>query len=136
MPPQRQQRIEPTDDWRQLELLARAPGQHAYELIRPVVLFGQSPAERAAETGAAERTVYRAALAGGDLGAPVRDGVPVPAAAAPDLGRRRVAAGAPTVGVRALRTAGQGAPASALVLARRRRLWRGHTDGAHGRSIL
>lgn len=49
----------PTGDWRQIELLARAPGQRTYELIRPVVLFGQSPAERAAETGAAERTLYR-----------------------------------------------------------------------------
>jgi putative transposase len=51
--------VEPTDDWRQIELLARAPGQRSYELIRPVVLFGQSPAERAAETGAAQRTLYR-----------------------------------------------------------------------------
>ena len=59
MPAQQRQRIEPTDDWHQLELLARAPGQRGYELIRPVVLFGQSPAERAAETGAAERTLYR-----------------------------------------------------------------------------
>lgn len=48
-----------TENWRQIELLARAPGQRTYELIRPVVLFGQSPAERAAETGAAERTLYR-----------------------------------------------------------------------------
>jgi putative transposase len=51
--------IAPTEDWRQIELLTRAPGQRTYELIRPVVLFGQSPAERAAETGAAERTLYR-----------------------------------------------------------------------------
>src|SRR5215218_2710339 len=52
-------RVEPTDDWRQIALLARAPGQRTYELIRPVVLFGRSPAERAAETGTAERTFYR-----------------------------------------------------------------------------
>jgi hypothetical protein len=55
-------RLASTEDWRQIELLARAPGQCTYELIRlirPVVLFGQSPAERAAETGAAERTLYR-----------------------------------------------------------------------------
>ena len=43
MPPR--PRIEPSDDWRQIELLARVPGQQTYELIRPVVLFGQSPAE-------------------------------------------------------------------------------------------
>src|SRR5690349_18096220 len=59
MPARQRQRIEPTDEWQQLELLARAPGQRTYELIRPVVLFGRSPAERAAETGAAERTLYR-----------------------------------------------------------------------------
>src|SRR5688500_9639003 len=52
-------RIEPTEDWLQNELLARAPGQRTYELNRPVVLFGQSVAERAAETGTAERTFYR-----------------------------------------------------------------------------
>jgi len=57
MPPRL--RVAPTDDWHQIALLARAPGQRTYELIRPVVLFGQSPAERAAETGAATRTLYR-----------------------------------------------------------------------------
>src|SRR5829696_2971411 len=29
----------PSDDWRQIELLARVPGQRTYELIRQVVLF-------------------------------------------------------------------------------------------------
>lgn len=57
MPPR--PRVEPTDDWHQIALLARAPGQRSYELIRPVVLFGQSPAERASETGAAARSLYR-----------------------------------------------------------------------------
>jgi hypothetical protein len=57
MPPR--PRVEPTDDWHQIALLARTPGQRTYELIRPVVLFGQSPAERAAQTGASARTVYR-----------------------------------------------------------------------------
>jgi transposase len=52
-------RVEPSDDWRQLALLVREPAQRAYELIRPAVLFGQSPAERARQTGAAERTIYR-----------------------------------------------------------------------------
>ena len=46
MPLRQRQRIAPTDDWCQLGLLARAPGQRSYELFRPVVLFGQSPAER------------------------------------------------------------------------------------------
>lgn len=53
-------RVAPTDDWQQITLLARAAGQRSHELIRPVVLFGQSPAERVAATGASVRTVYRA----------------------------------------------------------------------------
>jgi hypothetical protein len=57
--PARGERIEPTHEWRQLEFRIRSDGQRTYELIRPVVLFGHSPAERAAETGAAERTLYR-----------------------------------------------------------------------------
>jgi putative transposase len=55
------QRIEPTDDWQQLDLLVRFPEQRTYELIRPVVLFGYSPAERARLTGAPQRTLYRQA---------------------------------------------------------------------------
>jgi len=54
-------RIEPTDDWQQLDLLVRSPEQHTYELIRPIVLFGHSPAERARLTGAPQRTLYRQA---------------------------------------------------------------------------
>ena len=61
MPPPTRPRIAPTDDWHQLELLARDPVQRTYELIRPVVLFGRSPAERARESGAAERTLRRQA---------------------------------------------------------------------------
>lgn len=55
----KRQRIPATDDWQQLELRFTSPEQRTYELIRPVVLFGQSPAERAQETGAARRTLYR-----------------------------------------------------------------------------
>jgi putative transposase len=53
------ERVEPTHEWYQLEFRVRADGQRRYELIRPVVLFGHSTAERAAQTGAAERTLYR-----------------------------------------------------------------------------
>jgi len=53
--------MEPTDDWQQLELLTREPAQRTYELIRPVVLFGRTPDERARETGTAERTLRRQA---------------------------------------------------------------------------
>ena len=55
----RRRRVAPTDDWEQPELLCAWPEQLAYEEIRPLVLFGSSVAERARETGAAERTLYR-----------------------------------------------------------------------------
>lgn len=61
MPPPARPRIEPTDDWQQLALLVKEPAQRTYELIRPVVLFGRTPAERAAETGIAARTLHRQA---------------------------------------------------------------------------
>jgi len=51
--------MDPTEDWQQLTLLTDWPEQLAYELIRPVVLFGRSSAQRAQETGTAERTVRR-----------------------------------------------------------------------------
>ncbi len=55
----KRQRVAPTDNWQQLELRFTSPEQRTYELIRPVVLFGQSPAARAQETEAAQRTIYR-----------------------------------------------------------------------------
>ncbi len=61
MPRLRRQRIESTDDWSQLELLIGSPEQRLYDMLRPVVLFGRSPAERARETGAPRRTLYRQA---------------------------------------------------------------------------
>jgi len=54
-------RLDPIDDWRQLDLLVQFPEQRTYELIRPVVLFGHSPAERARQTGAPARTLSRQA---------------------------------------------------------------------------
>jgi transposase len=53
-------RRDPTDDWAQLRLLVGSPEQEAYEVLRPIVLFGQPTAERAQETGTAERTLRRA----------------------------------------------------------------------------
>jgi hypothetical protein len=61
MPRHTRPRREPTDDYQQLSLWAKGPEHRAFELIRPVVLFGQSPAVRARETGAAERTIRRKA---------------------------------------------------------------------------
>ncbi len=53
--------VELTDDWEQLQLLTGFPEQRTYELIRPVVLVGHSPAERARQTSTPERTLYRRA---------------------------------------------------------------------------
>lgn len=61
MPARLRQPVEPTDDWQQLRLLTSSAEQLTYELIRPVVLFGQSPSERARETSAPARTLYRQA---------------------------------------------------------------------------
>ena len=53
-------RSTPTDGWQQLLLLlTHFTEQLTYKLIRPVVLFGQSPAGRARETTARERPPYR-----------------------------------------------------------------------------
>jgi transposase len=52
---------QPTDVWDQLRLLVTAPEQETYELLRPVVLFGQSARSRARETGVPERTLRRKA---------------------------------------------------------------------------
>jgi hypothetical protein len=49
----------PTDDWQQLSLWTESPEQRAYEVLRPCVLFGHSPAERARQTGVPRRTLYR-----------------------------------------------------------------------------
>ncbi len=49
MPTRKRPRVEPTDDWHQLRLLTKSAEQLAYEMIRPVVLLGQSPAESAVQ---------------------------------------------------------------------------------------
>lgn len=61
-------RCQPTDDWQQLRLLVASPEQETYELLRPIVLFGQPPRERAAETGVSERTLRRKAARFAQLG--------------------------------------------------------------------
>lgn len=53
--------VTPTDDWQQLQLLTKTPEQRTYELIRPVVLFGQPASVRARATGVPQRTLYRQA---------------------------------------------------------------------------
>ncbi len=59
MASRQRQRIPPTDKWQQLELLFETPGQRSYEVIRPVVLFGEPIPERATATQTHARTLYR-----------------------------------------------------------------------------
>ena len=61
MPSARRSQHQPTADWQQLRLLVRSPEQEAYELLRPIVLFGRSSVARARETGVPERTLRRKA---------------------------------------------------------------------------
>lgn len=49
----------PTDDWQQLALHFTDPVQRVYELIRPIVLFGDSASDRSQVTATPERTLYR-----------------------------------------------------------------------------
>jgi putative transposase len=58
MPKRRYEQREPTQDWQQLRPLLKDTAQITYEIIRPVVLWGQTPKERAAETGVSQRTIY------------------------------------------------------------------------------
>jgi transposase InsO family protein len=58
MPTRRYERREPTHDWQQIRPLLKDPAQFQYEIIRPVILFGQTPKERAAETGMPRSTIY------------------------------------------------------------------------------
>jgi transposase len=53
-------RRDATDEWAQLRLLVTSPEQETYEILRPIVLFGQPTSERAQETGMGERTLRRA----------------------------------------------------------------------------
>jgi putative transposase len=61
MPKAKRERRERTDNYHLLQQWCRTPEQRLYEGIRPVVLFGIPPAERAQETGLAERSLGRAA---------------------------------------------------------------------------
>jgi putative transposase len=52
-------RVEPTHEWERLVPLFEWPEQENYEVIRPLVLFGEPVAGRASEVGVSERTLYR-----------------------------------------------------------------------------
>lgn len=47
-------RRDPTDAWEQPRLLVSSPEQKTYELLRPIVLFGQPASARARATGVAD----------------------------------------------------------------------------------
>src|SRR5215216_3408412 len=60
--PRLRRRVEPTDEWEQIELLCGWSEQRDYELIRPLVLFGPPADGRSQETGASSgRTLRRKA---------------------------------------------------------------------------
>jgi transposase len=54
-------RLPHTEAWDAIQQLCLWPEQKAYEILRPVVLFGDPPGERAQETKANERTLRRQA---------------------------------------------------------------------------
>lgn len=63
MPSRKRNRREPTQNWQDIQQATLWPEQEVYERLRPIVLFGETAAKRAKETGASERTLhYQAAL--------------------------------------------------------------------------
>jgi len=58
MPKRRYESHEPTHDWQQIRPLLKDTAQITYEIIRPVILWGQTPKERGEETGMSPRTIY------------------------------------------------------------------------------
>jgi putative transposase len=61
MPARKRQRRERTHDWQKIQQYTLWPEQEQYERLRPVILFGETAAERAKETGTSERTLYHQA---------------------------------------------------------------------------
>lgn len=61
MPKRRYERREPTHEWSRIRPHLKDAAQIKYELIRPVILFGVSAKERAAETGEPRSTIYHQA---------------------------------------------------------------------------
>ncbi len=57
----KRERVERTEDWAQLKRHLNWPEQVLYELIRPVVIFGETATERARATGTHARTIDRQA---------------------------------------------------------------------------
>lgn len=58
MSARKRKRRERTHDWQEIEQYTLWPEQEQYERLRPIVLFGETAAQRAKETGASERTLH------------------------------------------------------------------------------
>ena len=58
MPKDRYQRRELSHNWEDIRPLLKDSAQITYEIIRPVILFGISPKERAEETGMSKSSIY------------------------------------------------------------------------------
>lgn len=58
MPNNRYQRRELSHNWEDIRPLLKDSAQITYEIIRPVLLFGISPKERAEETGMSKSSIY------------------------------------------------------------------------------
>ncbi len=58
MPKNRYERHELTHNWEDIRPLLKDSTQTTYEVIRPVLLFGISPKERAEETGMSKSSIY------------------------------------------------------------------------------
>jgi putative transposase len=76
----RRPRRQPTDDWQHVRLLVDSPEQKAYELVRPIVLFGQPTNERARETGLSAATLRRKTSRFASLGMRSLFAEPIPSA--------------------------------------------------------
>ena len=61
MPRSKRPQRERTHDWQRIQQYTLWPEQKVYEMLRPVVLFNESAAERAREIETAERTLQRKA---------------------------------------------------------------------------
>jgi putative transposase len=58
VPRRRRERRTRTHDWQEIQQQTLWPEQEAYERLRPIVLFGETAASRAKETGVSERTLH------------------------------------------------------------------------------
>lgn len=74
MPRRRYERREPTHDWQQIQPLLKDTAQINYEVIRLVVLWGQTPKERGAEEKEIRRGNFSSFFASSPELAEVGDG--------------------------------------------------------------